>query len=545
MIGILLRPKFLSLKNSLTIGTIVRRLPFIAVGVGIWILVYIGTLKVLSFLRGVEFLGDIIAERLFSLIFYSLMGFLLLSNVITALSSFYLSKDVPFLLSKPLTVKEILRVKFIETVVQSSWMVLSFAPAIFMAYGASYGAPMLFYVSVLASLLMLVFIMGGAGVAASHILTRIFPARRSKDVLLFLGFSIILLLYFFVKSVIPADSASDKDIITSFMKIRLDYPFLPAYWITETVLPTLKNSRPGLFYGLVLFSNCAFFLLISASLGARVYIGNLGRIQPAGDAKDSVLARNYYPGRKRALTYKDIKIFFRDTGQWSQIFVIGALVVIYIYNFKSVPVAAVSEFSPHAKELLVLINMLMAGLVLSAVAARFLYTSVSLEGQAFWVIRAAPVDIRTFLRSKFLNGFLPVASVAIVLVYGTSAALGLDAPLLYLSLVTTLLLSFSICGLGTGLGAIYPKFKYENIASVSMSLGGMAFMLLAFLVVLATLAIESWVYYRYAFRTGIDTAFSSSEKIPLVVWTAVILLINAFAFYLPMRAGEKRLAGWI
>ena len=45
--------------------------------------------------------------------------------------------------------------------------------------------------------------------------------------------------------------------------------------------------------------------------------------------------------------------------------------------------------------------MLTAGLVLSAVAARFLYSSISLEGTAFRIIRTSPVTVKKLLRPNF------------------------------------------------------------------------------------------------------------------------------------------------
>jgi hypothetical protein len=92
-----------------------------------------------------------------------------------------------------------------------------------------------------------------------------------------------------------------------------------------------------------------------------------------------------------------------------------------------------------------------------------------------------------------------------------------------------------VSGLGTGLGAIYPKFRYENIASVSMSLGGMAFMVLAFLVVLSTLSLEAWIFHLL--HAGPDIA----GKIQIGICIIFILAINAAALLLPMKIGAKRL----
>ena len=108
---------------------------------------------------------------------------------------------------------------------------------------------------------------------------------------------------------------------------------------------------------------------------------------------------------------------------------------------------------------------------------------------------------------------------------------------MYLSLGTVLMLCVSVSGLGTGFGAIYPKFKYENIASVSMSLGGMAFMLIAFSVVIATLFLEAWIFYVYSLKGVMHL----SAKIQIGLSVIMIILINAIAFYLPMRIGKKKL----
>lgn len=540
MISLLIKPKILTLKNSINTKIIARRLPFVVIGIGFWILFYIGTYKVLSYVRGIEFFGEILSKKLFSMTFYSLMGFLILSNIITAISSFYLSRDIPFLLSKPLEMRDIIRLKSIETILNSSWMVISFIPPVFIAYGVSYNASINYYIFILAALIMFLLITAGIGIPIAHMLTRLFPAKRLRDILLGVGIILFLILYFVMKSIIP-HALKPEDIISSIMPFKTDSPLLPSYWITEAIAPMFKNKGADTFYALVLLSNSAFFLLLSSIVGQRLYRGNIERIQPSGRSVSRGFLKWFYPAQSTAIIYKDTKIFFRDTGQWSQIFIIGALIMVYIYNFKSIPVDAISGLSPFIKELMVLVNMVMAGLVLSAVAARFLYASVSLEGQAFWVIRTSPVDMARFLWSKFLYGCIPVTLLIVFLVFITNLAMNVKGMLMSVSIVTALMLCISVSGLGTGFGAIYPKFKYENIASVSMSLGGMAFMLIAFSVVLVTLSLEAWIFYVYNLRTGINTVLNLSGKIQIAICLILILLINIAAFYLPMRIGRRKI----
>ena len=533
-LSLLIKPKILSVKNSVNTRIVMRRLPFVAIGAGFWILFYIGTYKVLDYVRGIEFLGEMLSGKLFSMTFFSLLGFLILSNIITAISSYYLSRDMPFLLSKPIAMRDIIRLKSFETILNSSWMVMSFIPPVFIAYGVSYNASLNYYIAVFAAFMMFILITAGLGIIMAHILTRLFPAKRSRDILLGLGIILFLALYFILKSVVPHDISKPEDFINSIMTFKTDSFLLPSHWITEAILPMLKNQKSDIFYLLILFSNSAFFLLLSAITGNKLYRSNIERIQPSGKSAGKFL-RSFYPERNMALIYKDTRIFFRDTGQWSQIFIIGALIMVYIYNFKSIPMDAIAGLSPFIRELMVLINMVLAGMVLSAVAARFLYTSVSLEGEAFWVIRSAPVYMSGFLWSKLLYACIPVSLLIVSLVFVTNLAMNVSGILMSASVATTLMLCISISGLGTGFGAIYPKFKYENIASVSMSLGGMAFMLIAFSVVIVTLSLEAWIFYLH--RIKLISGFNWQSTLCVVL----ILLINTAAFYLPMRMGEEKL----
>ena len=209
--------------------------------------------------------------------------------------------------------------------------------------------------------------------------------------------------------------------------------------------PNSEKSGFNIFYPIILLINALFFLLLSEIAGLRFYMVNMERIQPSGERVGRGILGGYYPEINTAMFYKDIKTFFRDTGQWSQVFIIGALIMIYVYNFKSIPVNALLGF-PFIREIMVLVNLVLSGLVLSAVSARFIYASVSLEGQAFWIIRTSPVDMNRFIRSKFLYGFIPVTLLMLFLVFLTNLAMNIRGILMYLSLGTVLMLCISVSG---------------------------------------------------------------------------------------------------
>ncbi len=540
-LSLLLSPKILAIRNSFTLKAFLKRLPFFLIGLIFWIGFYMGTFKVLEFIRGIVFFGEILSKKLLSITFFSLGIFLMLSNIITALSSFYISKDVPFLMSKPVGIRHIIGLKTVETITSSSWMVLSFIPPFFIAYGVNYRAPLYFYIVLTLTFIPFVLIWGGIGITLAHLLTRILSAKKLRLALLAAGLMLFIAIYMLFRSRWSASPESPEQFFLSFLKIKIDSRLLPGFWITESLMPILNRQSPEIYYPFLTICFGMVMLMLSGITGNRLYGNSLERIRPSAKAGISKAAAGCYPGENLAFLWKDTKIFFRDPGQWSQLFIIGALIFIYIYNFRTLPLKTLADAFPFIKEFSALVNMLTAGLVLSAVAARFLYSSISLEGTAFRMIRTSPVTVKKLLLSKFFFGFVPVTAVLFAVVFVANIAMEIDAFLSVLSAATTLLLCISISGLGVGMGAMYPKFKYENAASISMSPGGMFFMLIAFLVVLLTVSIEAYCFFVYKKALLLEMELTLPQKISFVCAGPTILVINAAAFYMPMKFGRKRL----
>jgi len=496
---LLLSPKLQSIKNSFTLKAITKRLPFIVIGLLFWVVFYIGSLKVLTFIRSLELLGEILSKKLLSVVFFSLGIFLLLSTVITALSSFYTSKDIPFFH---------------------------------------------FYIFFILIFIPFLLIPGGIGIIIAHMLTKIFPVRKVRLAMLAVGLLLFLSVYLLVRFQWSITPVNLESFIRTFLAIRTDSPLLPNFWMTESVMALLKSQPPDILYFLLLLSNGSFMLMLSGMIGHRVYVNNLERIQPSIRQRIKKSQERFYPGRNVVLFWKDTKVFFRDTGQWSQVFIISALILIYVYNFRAIPLKELSEeFTPLIKDIMILLNMVLAGLVLTAVSARFLYSSISLEGRAFWIMKTSPLKAKRFLWSKFLYGFIPVTTIMLAIVLITNMLVGVDHVLMILSGMTILILCISISGLGTGMGAIYPQFRYENIASISMGPSGMLFMLIAFSIVLFTVSVEAWAFYLYKKTVMSGLPISLKGKGQLALAGLFILILNGLAFYIPMKMGERGLEG--
>ena len=281
MFILFLKQKILMARNSFSADVLLKRLPFIALGAGFWILLYYATYRGLAFVRGTGTFGEILSERLLSLVLFVVAGFLTLSTVITSLSTFYLSRDVPFLLANPLKTSDILKLKSFESVVLSSWMVMVFIEPVFIAYGRSYHVAAPYYAVSFFAFLLLIFIAAGIGMTAAHLLAKVFPAGRSREIILGLGLVLFLAFYFVIRSNLPQGYGYPEDFLRTFTIAGTDSPVLPGYWVMRTVLPFIKSRAADFFYMGLLLGSSVFFLLAALFVGSRLYRGNIEKIRPS------------------------------------------------------------------------------------------------------------------------------------------------------------------------------------------------------------------------------------------------------------------------
>lgn len=137
----LLKPRFWSFKNVGFLKKINAGF-FLFAGIGLIFLggIFAVSYRILIYFQQVEDIGDILAYKLLSmtlLIFFSLLIF---SSILTSLSKLYLSKDLALVHTMPVCSEKIFLARWIESTLDSSWMVIVYAIPVFVAYGIVYNA---------------------------------------------------------------------------------------------------------------------------------------------------------------------------------------------------------------------------------------------------------------------------------------------------------------------------------------------------------------------------------------------------------------------
>jgi ABC-2 type transport system permease protein len=236
-----------------------------------------------------------------------------------------------------------------------------------------------------------------------------------------------------------------------------------------------------------------------------------------------------------------VKLFFRDTSQWSQLFLLVALIIVYLYSFKLLPLERAAMPSFFLQNLISFLNLVMVGFVTSAVAVRFVFPAVSLEGEAFWIIRSAPISLREFLWAKFWSSLLPLLILSEILIVVSNLLLSVTPFMMIIGIVTVFMITFGVTALGVGLGATFPRFKYENVAQIPTGFGGIVYMIVTMFFIGSVVLLEAWPVYRIFTAQIFGRHISLSGWIWLCMSFVLVIGINITAFLLPIRIGLKRL----
>jgi len=251
---------------------------------------------------------------------------------------------------------------------------------------------------------------------------------------------------------------------------------------------------------------------------------------------------NYLSGPVRAFAVKEIKTFFRDQTQWPQIFLIIALIVIYLYNFSVLPLEKSPIRTIYLQNIFSFLNMGLATFVLTAVAVRFVYPAVSIEGEAFWIVRSSPVQIRTLLWIKFFVYYVPLLILAEILIVVSNMLLHVTPFMMVLSVTTVFFMVPGIVSMGVGFGAAYPDFQSENPAQSVTSFGGLLFMILCAGFIAIIIVLEAGPVYSVFMADFRGVTLSMLQWLWLIGSFSLVLGLCIIALVLPMRWGERRLS---
>lgn len=474
-------------------------------GAGFFSLYLLLTYWLIKFIYFQDVYGVLLATKLIQILLYISVGISLVSSLTTAMAHLYLSRDLEFHFSLPINFQTWILHRFSQIFLQSNWMLLLFGSPIiwlFLQFGeASYFVRL---IGILIFAILSTFPIFIA-VILCMLLVKIFPARRVHQVFLVLTVVLVSSLVLIFRALEPekflgpggldefrgfvdlvnVDNQSWNPAVWAYNAIAaLSQQTWSQVWVPLTKLITLFLATIGLF----LFA--AQKLYRSSWDRALQSMSGEGDLK-APDAKVSFLNRLLSHPRWSQET-REIILFFRDPSQWSQIFVLAALLGLCLFSLTKLPL---NPFGSTRFQM-ALAGTAMVDFICLSIASRFIFTSFSADGQAIWLMKTAPEGWIRFMRSKLLVFGLPTGFFALLLMLLSGKIMDLSGPQLLTVGLHCFWDSAVLVLLSMALGMLFINPSVENPLKLVVSPGGVLLMTTGF------------------FITGLHVFLRLSEAIP-------------------------------
>lgn len=537
-------PRVRSLVNAVQRGE--RKglyLGFLLGGVLTWLAIFAAMIFLADQLWSVEGLGPFLGRKLIEMLLASLFVLLTFSNVITALSTYFLAEDLELVLALPVSRRSFHFARWLDAGVQASWMMGLFGVPVFLSVGIVAGAPPSYYLVAVAAIAAVLVISTNLGVFAATLLVNVFPARRTRELMVLIGVIMVASLFVLFRTLRPeqlVDAEAFQTLAEYLAALQVPAPLLfPPRWASSVIGASLFDMPlPAVDVGLLVTGMLAS-TAVARWATALGFDGGWARAQEARAARfyrspwfDRLAA--IFPRRWRPLVAKEMRLFVRDPSQWSQVFLLAGLCAVYLVSIQSLPVAQLRLARLQSvRESISFLNLGMAGFVMSAIAARFQFTAVSREGRAWWILRGAPLQPMTILWGKGTVGLVPTLLVGQIVVVGSGVLLEARPSVLVLESVAALALAVALSGLALAAGAAWPDFRAETTAKAASSPAAVFYMVMAQVLVGIVLVLFVIAAYFLLWSRGLQLV----ALVPL----SLVVAVCAAAAFLPLRRAADSL----
>ncbi|MGA2138870.1 MAG: hypothetical protein ABSH14_08425 [Verrucomicrobiia bacterium] len=508
----------------------------------------------------------IVLDRMLYLFFAFLFLMLMFSNMIIGYSTLFKSQETQWMLTLPVRSLDVFRWKLLETTLLASWAFLFLSAPLMVAYGNARHVSPNFYLKVFLLFVPFTLIPSALGSMAILVVTRYLHRCVFKWALFGLSAMGIAYGVVFLKPV-TAESLGQAQMVATLHQLLHNsnvtvQPMLPSYWVASSMIAWGEGwSGRGVFYFMVLLSNAMMAMLVCVTVSRRLYYEGWSRNHSQGDFQLGVPLLdkpiklphpalterivNLWPRMHhatRALVIKDIRVFWRDTSQWSQFVIFFGLLGLYMLNLRSVAYDWENEYWASFVSFL---NLGASSMTLATLTTRFVFPQFSLEGKRLWMVGMVPYGLKHVLLEKFWLSSVCSAAITVTLMLTSSFILRIPGWLTLLFASTVVAMSFALCGIAVGVGALFPNFspgstasqRDDNPARIVSGFGGTFCFILSLAYLVLVIGAEVFpLYSSFAASNFTDRG----QPWGLVLSWIFVALLSLLAASVPMTLALKK-----
>ncbi len=478
----------------------------------------------------------------FNFFFVAMLALLAFSNAIIVYGTLFGKTEAPFLLTLPVAPLDVVTVKYLECLALSSWSLILLGLPMMFAMAATSKEP-IFYFFFLGFFLAFIPIPGAIGLLIAWAVARFFPRRATRAVTVLAVVALVVVIVAVLRSVQFGETATEVWLRAFLSRMSfVQSALLPNNWVASGIDNALQGQFTVSFCYLgVTLANALFLSWLAVRTVSRHFDRAYDRAS-AGRGKSERLAIRasggpagwvffYLPLPLRLIAAKDLRTFFRDPLQWSQLTILFGLLVLYLTNMPTLRL----EFSASGWFLFIpFLNLCAVSLILATFTCRFVFPLVSLEGQKLWLLGVLPLQRGRVLYAKFAFSMTVTLLVAVGAMSLAVWMLRLDAVWSAIHLVVTIAICFGLCGFSVGIGARLPMFDQNNVARIASGLGGTTNLL-------ASVALVALVLTGVGMATW-DSRFDSAHAIPdgrSILLCAAAVAVSVAAGCAALRLGAR------
>ncbi|MBP7795846.1 MAG: hypothetical protein KA059_03605 [Elusimicrobiales bacterium] len=521
----------------------IKNFIFTLTGIILLFLLYLSFFRILKYLKGVELIGGLLISKLSAMVFVISFFMIVVSSLIISMTTLFYSYDLKFLFSLPLKETEIFSDKVLNTVFYSSWslmlIILPYVVALMRTNNYSIDFIGIFFLLSIPYAFLAAII----GLFFSLLLMYFFPNSKTRDFIWILSSLSFALAYVGLRF-----SKPEKLLRPDMMGVIANYltylqaptaPYLPSWWLTKGMIAYGNSNWHSFFINLLLLyaiSTILYLLIIKTS--QKTYLKAFSGAQSGSNKKylyripfEFKISPKIKSLKKiMPFMYKDRITIKRDVRYYSQIILIAALSMVYVFSIRSLPLN-----DSDVKNFVSFLNIIVVGFVISAVALRFVFTSVSSEGGAVWIVKTIPVKVENFLFSKLIFYFFPIFILTMILVIVSNLYLEVDTFMFELSVFASTIISFVLCLFAISFGAIFPDFNIENIHQVESSYGGFIYMAVSAVYCVMSASLFSYPVRNYFYMIH-NTNYHFEQRAFYAASLLFIIISFSFSYWLFKRA---------
>jgi len=500
----------------------------------------------------VIFLHSLLATGLFALFVMTAVG-----NSVTAFSAFFRSEELEYLFTLPLDAKKIFIFKFAENFFRSSTPMFLLGGSALLAYGSYFNLSLVEYLLIIFGIaLPFVFMAAGLGTLILYIIVRISTLFSPK---LIITTAILLTLvgagsYF--QSVHPVQQV--QEIIKYYPNFE-NHPaiaqakvgevaFVPSTWVASALFSIVNGNTASAFIDIsVLILACIGLVTVLYTVSGGGYYklwldvqGKEWLINKSNNStKTNFLLNLKLPFTKRveAFIKRDLLMFVRDPSQWGHMILFMVLLLIFIANMSGLNLYM---RDPVRMTLLFIANYIFGGFFLVSLAVRFVFPLMSQEGQAFWMIKSAPLSMRFLLSYKGIISCVILLSIGLPLLGITSNALSTSNNLQMITLTFTILATLITTLLSLATGAWFANLKEKSAIRAASSRGATVAFLVTMFYLVGGSSLLSVISLKI-FKFTIDSEPYEPKSILLIlgVFGIISLIIAVISVIIGKNALER------